>query len=157
MSANSETRDKETTMSEHHPDLDELLARLGTDEDDALLDPRETDIASIDRKLEDIGIDPANLAARGEQLVARLANGELGWQQRAREKISAHQELLERAPRAVRGRSRAWMIARIDELRSLPGSEQQVEAFFRSKSPDEMSDEELAGMIEDLELLNELN
>lgn len=127
------------------------LALEGLDDD--LLDPNMPD-AMVEEELRQLGIDPDALARRTLDTVARAKEEErLSWQARARERRGVLEGRMEKTtvPETM---DRGAMLARLNELRSSNsriGSAIMVAA--RKRKPEQSSDEELRGLLEDMEAL----
>lgn len=124
--------------------------------DDDLLDPAlPTDIVADE--LRKLGLDPVALAKMGSGVVAQLQEQErLSWRAKALEKRA---RLEGRGARVTvpAGMSKAAMLARLEELRSShPRMGTAVVAAFRKRKPEESTDEELRGLLEDMELLRSI-
>ena len=145
--------------------LAQLLAMMDESLDEELLDPERTCAESIDAQLEAAGFSPGEINARAERLAARATAsspakaGPLAWQSRAREKLERSREILSRrAPSTPPSgqQNRVGLLRQLDGLRSVPGAEGRIQAYFRNKSPEEVSDEELLDLIQDLSMLHTL-
>jgi hypothetical protein len=141
--------------------MDHILALMDESLDEELLHPERVSLEAIEAELEEAGFSPGELEARAARLAARksLPTGAPSWQARASKKLDRSREILaRRAPSMARQAStdRAGLLRQLDGLRAMPGAEGRIQAYFRNKSPDEVSDEELASLIEDLSLLHNL-
>ena len=128
-----------------------------------LLDDGADDEA-IDEELRAAGADPEAIASSVRaQVEEALAEEQalLPWQRLARRKRRRQARWLEdeQGPRGSGSRplARAELLRRIDEARRHPRLEGRVQAYFRGREPHEASDEELRGLLEDLEILRRLS
>lgn len=151
----SDARDEETSEKSV-----EAVDRLDALLDAEVLDPDLLDDAAVTAELAKAGFDPDAVARRGATAARRAARGEPDWQAEARRKIARRRERMARQPRRPPSPTpladRDSLIQKLKELRDLPDAEERVAAYFRAKQDGEISDAELAGFIEDLELLRQM-
>lgn len=141
--------------------MDHILALMDESLDEDLLHPERVSLEAIEAKLEEAGFSTSELEARAARLATRKSkpNGPLSWQARASKKLDRSREILARRPPTTARQvsaDRAGLLRQLDGLRSMPGAEGRIQAYFRNKSPEEVTDEELASLIEDLSILHNL-
>lgn len=118
----------------------------------------QASIADVDQDLRDAGGDPEAIGMRGAALVQELLEKRrLDWQVQARAKQAALSErnAARKAERRPRG-TRTQMLASINEYRSDPTMGNAVSVSFRKRLPEASSDDELAELLDELELLHEM-
>lgn len=140
------------------PTTDEdLLARMDESYAEDLLTANysaEEIIASIRAE----GGDPAGIGQRGAMLArALLDKRRLAWQESARQKIRIISPILTGSSQSVgQNLSRDALLGELNQARRNPVTGASVEAMYRNRRPEEASDEELRGMLEDVEDLKRL-
>ena len=139
-------------MSQNTPNVPELEALLASEilDEDAISDEQ------VDQMLLDIGASPLVLEDNADALITQLQQGQLQWQSDARRDINRHRQLIERPPRERHIHCRQTLLDTIEEARRDPMFGQEVATYFRHRSPEEATDEELLGLLEDLETLRQL-
>lgn len=126
--------------------------------DDDLLDLNLPD-AVVDEELKALGIDPAVLARRGREFVAKAKEEErLSWQKHAQVRLT---QLQARASKGGGGRlvamDRKAILARLDELRANdPNVGTAIKVAARKRKPEESTDEELRALLDEMETLRAL-
>jgi len=138
------------------------------DEDDALrlfteslaaevLSDRVTP-AEVDQDLRDAGGDPDAIGQRGAALVqALLEKRRLAWQDAAREKQEAFRARAAARKAAPRPRqTREEMLATINAYRGDSTIASALTVSFRKRKPEESSDDELAELLDEIELLRDM-
>lgn len=121
-------------------DLEDML------DEDVLFGPIELAY----EELRSAGLDPSAIAERGAALGQALT-----WQARARQRLAATRELIDDGDEEL-PRDRAFLLARIEEIRSDPRLTAQVEIAFRDRQPGESDIDELIGLLKDIRLLRKL-
>jgi hypothetical protein len=140
-------------MKKHRADAWDAITRAAEDAEiaRALAEPAE----EVDAGLRAHGLDPARVRADGAALGARLlADRErLAWQVEAAEALAKD----EARTSPARGRYAALdhdaLLARLALAKSNPRLSAPVAFMFRNHTPEEATDEELRGMLEDLDAL----
>lgn len=120
--------------------------------------------AQIDEELEALGFDLDELEATARQLTPSSGPQ---WRAQARARQLEHQATLARHQAALRTqskqshtksapRTRQALLAALDLARKDPVFGQEVAAYFRLRAPEEATDQELEGLLDDLETLRAL-
>lgn len=101
---------------------------------------------------------PESIGQRGVELVKQLLDKRrLGWQEVARQKLRATGPLLIDKTKPARGSvPREVLLSKVGLARQHTVTGASVNAMFRNRSAEETSDEELQGMLEDIEDLKQL-
>lgn len=112
----------------------------------------------VDQDLRDAGGDPGAIGKRGAALVQELLEKRrLNWQAEARAKQAAFAtRTAERRGAARARRSRHEMLAAINAYRADPAMGNAVSFSFRKRKPEESTEDELAELLDELELLHEM-
>lgn len=137
-----------------HDELGKLELML----DASWLREDETSLEEIDAQLSAMGLDPEDIEKRGARTARRASMGALDWRAQARQKIQQRNALLEqfdRAPRPTLGRGELLEAIERARLATREG-EAHISTYFRSRTPEVASNEELQGLLQDLELLHAL-
>ncbi len=110
--------------------------------------------AEVARGIREAGGDPEAIAARGKAFAAELLakRARLGWRAQARARLDSARALADAMP-SRRGLPRAELLARIEALRGAS----RVVVAYRGRKPEEASDDELAALLEELELAAKLD
>lgn len=112
----------------------------------------------IDRELEALGLIPEQVEAQGARLGRRAAMGALDWRAKARQRMNQHAariEAMTRTPRAPM--TRGELLEALERARSSSDAgADHIATYFRSRTPEVASNEELQGLLQDLELLHAL-
>jgi hypothetical protein len=111
----------------------------------------------LDADIRKNGGDPEAISARGvahakEMMASRERTA---WQVEAIAKLEAFQKLAD-AQRSTERLPRAEILRRLDVARNDPRFSSPVTVLFRNKTPEASSDEELQGLLEQIELLRKL-
>lgn len=109
----------------------------------------------VDRELEGAGLDPAAVRVQGEALVAKLRerHARLGWQAGAREKLDRVREIAQQRRGKYASLPRAVLLARIAAAKNDARFAGQVAMMFHKRGEGESSDEDLAEILEKLDVL----
>lgn len=119
-----------------------------------ILDTSVTSDEEIEQQLRDLGADMEDLNERGAHF-QNMAD-QPAWQSRAKAHITRRQQILERPPRERPLLSRNMLLSSIEQARHDPLFGQEIATYFRHRAPEEATDEELLGLLEDLETLRDL-
>ncbi|MCR9165978.1 MAG: hypothetical protein ACE37F_25185 [Nannocystaceae bacterium] len=123
----------------------------GTLDEDLLFGPLE--LAQDELRL--FGMDPSTIKAWGDQLVQDLREEQrLSWKTRAQSRLSRARDTsasLRELPT-----DKGSLLALLEQARSNPRFSNQVEMAFRDRSAEEANEEELAGLLEDIRFLDQL-
>jgi hypothetical protein len=112
--------------------------------------------AELDAYITANGGDPAKMHADGEALAKELdaRRDRLAWHDDMEKKLAAFRATAAARSAAPREKlSRPELLARIERARSDPRFTAPVATLFRSKTPEASTDEELEGLLEQIELL----
>ena len=146
-------------MSDHDKNaraLREIEQEIERQFDGCLLDAGAISDEEIARELREVGFDPEAIARRAVALRHTVEQEGTGsWRARARRSIARHKSVERRAPARAACLDRGQLIARIEALRGRDA--RPVAASLRGFDEGDLSEEELRGLIEDLELLYELD
>jgi hypothetical protein len=114
--------------------------------------------AEVDQDLLDAGCDPEAIGKRGAALVQELLEKRrLNWQAAARAKqASFASRAVERQSAPKPRRSRDEMLGAINAYRTDPAMGNAVSFSFRKRKPEESTEDELAELLDELELLHEM-
>jgi hypothetical protein len=126
--------------------------------DDDLLD-LDLPEAIVNEELNAIGVDPASLAKRASEFVAKaMVDERLSWQAEAQKRRAQLQGLAARARSRVPAEmDREAMLARLDELRAAdPNVGTAIQMAARKRKPEESTVEELRALLEEMEALREI-
>jgi hypothetical protein len=112
----------------------------------------------VDKELRDGGFDPAAVRARGLAFVEKLRerHARLGWQAGARAKLEQVHALAEQRKGTYGRLPRTELLARIGAAKSDPRFSGQIAMMFRKRGEGESSDEELAELLEKLDVLSQM-
>jgi hypothetical protein len=115
--------------------------------------------AEVDADLRKAGMDPDQVRAEGLALVAKLRERHvrLGWQASATAKLEKVRAMAKAGEGRFAGLSKNELRDRIRAAENDPRFSGQVGAMFRKRSVEESSAEELAALLEELDLLAKLN
>lgn len=104
------------------------------------------------------GGDPEGIGQRGVAFVKQLLDKRrLAWQEAARQKLKAAGPLFIDKKKSARGNApKEMLLSEMLRARQDPVTGASVNAMFRNRSPEEISTEELQGMLEDIEDLKQL-
>lgn len=120
-------------------------------DDDVLLGPIEL----AHTELRAAGLDPIALGARGAAMAREARERQRkAWRTKAQARMQRGDELSNR--RVPLPTDREGLLREIAAARSDPRSATHVEMAFRDRRPEEADDEELAGLLEDIRLLEGL-
>lgn len=138
-------------------DEDEAL-RLFTESLAADIFTERVSKTEVDQDLRDAGGNPEEIGKQGAALVRELLEARrLNWQTQARAKQAAlAARLAERHAAPRPRRSRDEMLAAINAHRTDPAMGAAVSVSFRKRKPEESTDDELAELLDELELLREM-
>lgn len=138
-------------------DEDEAL-RLFTESLAADIFTEHVSKAEVDQDLRDAGGDPEAIGKRGAALVQELLEKRrLDWQAQARAKQAAFaSRAAERRNTPKPRRSREELLTAINAYRADPAMGDAVSFSFRKRKPEESTDDELAELLDELELLREM-
>lgn len=117
---------------------------------DDLLDPDlPEDI--VDEELRELGLDPNVIAKKGIEFINQRQERErLSWQTKARER-AAHFEARTPKTKVPPNMDRQTILRRIDEIqKTYPDT---IKMAARNRRAEESSDEDLRGLLEDMEML----
>jgi len=136
-------------------DEDEAL-RLFTESLAAEIFTERVSKSEVDQDLRDAGGDPDAIGKRGAALVQELLEARrLDWQTQARAKQAAlAARLADRRTAPRPRRSRDQMLTAINAHRTNPAMGAAVSISFRKRKPEESTDDELAELLDELELLH---
>lgn len=114
--------------------------------------------AEVDQDLRDAGGDPDAIGKRGAALVQELLEKRrLQWQTEARAKQTEFaSRVAERRSAPKPRRSRDQVLAAINAYRADPAMSNAVSFSFRKRKPEESTEDELAELLDELELLHEM-
>ena len=115
--------------------------------------PEGAPAEEVARRIREGGGDPEAIAARGRALAAELLEkrDRLAWRGEARAQLDAARTMAASLP-SRRGLSRADLLGRIEALRGDPRAPARVVVAYRKRSPGEATDDELAALLEEMEL-----
>ena len=120
-------------------------------DEDLLFGPLELAQAELRQS----GVDPQAISAWGDQLVHNLREEQrLAWKTKAQSRLSRARDTtasLSELPTDKRS-----LLALLEQARSNPRFSNQVEMAFRGRSAEEANEEELAGLLEDIRFLDQL-
>lgn len=126
-------------------ELEDLL------DEDVLFGPIEL----VHEELRSAGMDPARVGARAAEIVREARERQRkAWRTKAQARLSRGARLSTR--RANMPTDRDGLLREIAAARSDPRHAAQVEMAFRDRRPEEASVEELAGLLEDIWMLDDL-
>jgi hypothetical protein len=136
----------------------DALRRLAEEDalDDALEETRAMSDDEIARAIEAEGGDAAGIGERGTALAARLLERRerlAHWQERAAAALAKATERARQAPRMPSGLPRDELKRRIDIARTDARFAAPIAAAFRNRSSEESTDEELAALLDEIEIL----
>jgi hypothetical protein len=139
----------------------DALRRLAKDDrlDDALADTRSKTDDEIARAIEAEGGDAKGIGERGAALAARLLERRerlSGWQERAAAALAKATARARQLPRTPPSLGRAELERRLSIARADPRFTAPVAAAFRNRSAEESTDEELAALLDEIEILKGL-
>jgi hypothetical protein len=123
--------------------------------DDDLLDLNVPEVL-LDEELTALGVDPAALAKRANEFIAKAREDErLSWQARAQERRAELEARVSKAGTKVPAdMDRTAMLARLDQLRaSHPNVGSAIKMAARKRKPEESTDDELRNLLEEMEAL----
>ena len=125
--------------------------------DAEVLDGEFVDEAALAQELRSMGLDPGEVARRGRETAAVARTSDVSWREVATARQARWKALTEarRAPTRSRraAMSRAELLEALEEARQRPGVGRRVAAYFRGRNPGLADEDELRGMLEDIELL----
>ena len=136
-------------------DLLRAIDQAGADDDLAAIDAMTPD--ELDAKIRAGGGDPDAIGARGaklaEQLLARRKR--LRWQAKARAEMKSALAKMKEAPRTP-VLPREELLAKIEAARTDGRFRAPIAAAFRKRTAEESTDEELRGLLDEIEMLRKL-
>lgn len=125
--------------------------------DAEVLDEEFVGEEALAEELREMGLDPEEVARRGREVAAIARTRDASWRAVATARQERWRALAaaRRAPARSRraSMSRAELLDALEEARQRPGVGKRVAAYFRGRNPGAADEEELRGMLEDLELL----
>ncbi len=112
----------------------------------------------IDAALSEMGIEPEALERQGARLGRRAQMGALDWRAKARARMNRRAQMLEMSEREPRPQlKRGELLEAIERARATSCDRaDHIATYFRSRTPEVASNEELQGLLQDLELLHAL-
>ncbi len=126
--------------------------------DAEVLDEEFVDEGALAAELTQMGLDPGEVARRGREVAALARSKDATWREVATARRARWKELSQ-ARRRAPGRARRATMTRdelldaLEEARRRPGVGRRVAAYFRGRNPGLADEDELRGMLEDLDLL----
>ena len=113
----------------------------------------------VDAELRAGGIDPVALRAEGDALGAKLAaqRERLAWKEPAAEELARARKIVRDVQSRRTRLPRAEMLARLTAAKSDSRFSGQLAAMFRKRTAEESTDDELAQLLEEIEILAELD
>ncbi len=112
-------------------------------------------IELVREELRAAGLDPAAVGARGAAFVRDVRESQrTAWRAKAQARLGRGGELAKR--RGSPPRDRDTLLREIATARSDPRRTKHIEMAFRDRRPEEASVEELAGLLDDILLLEDL-
>lgn len=137
-------------------DAETVSALRAMQAEEALEDVRATSDDEVARAIAEEGGDAAAIGERGRALADKmLVRRErlAPWQEGARARLERVWTEARKAPKTPRGLPRAELLARIDAARRDARFAAPLVAAFRSRGPEAATDEELAALLDEIEIL----
>jgi hypothetical protein len=138
---------------------EEVLAAIAqTEADDDLAEIAAMTPAQLDASIREGGGDPDAIGARGAQLAAELLERRkrLRWQAKARGNMESALAKMAEAPKTPK-LPRPELLARIAAARSDGRFKAPIAAAFRKRTAEESTDDELRGLLDEIEMLRMLD
>jgi hypothetical protein len=128
---------------------------LASFEEDPLRDDYPDEL--VDEDLRAAGMDPAVIRAEGAALgEALLEQRRQAWRKKAKDELTRAREIAAGAPRIPR-EPRSALLERLAAVQRNPRYTGHVTAMFRGRPVEELTDEDLAGLLEELGILERID